>query len=379
MNNETEKNQMAGLDRRNFLSAGMALTVGAASFAAAAPAARAQTESDIQLDGALSATRRIGNLEVSPIGLGCMSMAPGFYNPAPDPQEMVQVIRGAHALGVTFFDTAEIYGPFISERIVGEALEPIRDEVVLATKFGFAFNSNGGYAGRNSQPAHIKQAVEGMLERLRTDRIDLLYLHRMDPNVPIADIAGAVGDLIREGKVLEFGVSEVSPEILRGAHAVTPVAAVQSEYSVFERLPRVAMFETCEELGVSFVPWGPTMRGLTTDHLNEYSRFGGGDRRASVPFFAPEALATNMEIVRLLRRWADAKGASPVQISLAWMLAEKPYIVPIPGTTKLHHARENFEAANISFTAEDLARFNQELDALPVAGNRPDSAAFESQ
>ncbi|MBE3639982.1 aldo/keto reductase [Mangrovicoccus algicola] len=378
MTNLSEDTPINGIHRRDLLGSGIALSVGAAAaLGATALPARAQG-SETATGGNVSGTRRLGSLEVSPIGMGCMSMAPGFYNPAPEPQDMVRVLRNAHELGITFFDTAEVYGPFISERIAGEALEPIRDEVVIGTKFGFSFNENGGYAGRNSQPAHIKQAVEGMLERLRTDRIDLLYLHRMDPNTPIEDIAGAVGDLIREGKVLEFGVSEVSPEILRGAHALTPVAAVQSEYSVFERLPEVAMFENCEELGVSFVPWGPVMRGLTTDHLNEYSRFDG-DRRATVPFFAPDALVTNMEVVRLLRRWADGKGVTQAQISLAWMLAQKPYIVPIPGTTKLHHARENFEARNVSFTSSELARFNEEFDALPIAGNRPESAAFESQ
>lgn len=288
-----------------------------------------------------SATRRrLGDLEVSAIGLGCMAMAPGFYNPAPERFEMVRLIRDAHQMGVTFFDTAEVYGPFISEEIVGEALAPIRNEVVIATKFGFNYEGSS-VRGRNSRPAYIKERVDGMLRRLRTDRIDLLYLHRIDPNVPIADIAGAVGYLISDGKVRAFGVSEVNPETLRGAHAVTPVAAVQSEYFLLERPPEVVMLDTCAELGVGFVPWGPTMRGLLADNFNAYSRFASQDRRASVPFFAPEALETNMKVVALARDWAQRKDATPVQIALAWLLAQRDFIVPIPGTTRWPHLREN--------------------------------------
>ena len=324
------------------------------------------------------AKRKLGPLEVSPIGLGCMAMAPGFYNPAPDHAAMVRLIRDAHAMGVTFFDTAEVYGPFISEEIVGEALAPIRNAVVLATKFGFNYNGNS-VSGRNSQPAHIKTRVEGMLKRLRTDRIDLLYLHRMDPNVPIADIAGAVGELIAAGKVRAFGVSEVNPETLRGAHAVTPVAAVQSEYSLLERLPEIAMLDTCAELGIGFVPWGPTMRGLLADGFNAYSRFDSRDRRASVPFLAPAALETNMKIVALAREWAQRKNATPVQIALDWLLAQRDFIVPIPGTTKWPHLRENMGALDLRFTAAELAEFRSALAALPIVGNRPASKAKENE
>ncbi|MFV0359255.1 aldo/keto reductase [Tropicimonas sp.] len=367
----TDMKPTSDLSRRAILASGAAL-----GLASLATGAQAQTG---QPTAATAGTRQLGSLEVSPIGLGCMAMAPGFYNPPPARDEMVRLIRDTHDMGVTFYDTAEIYGPFISEEIVGEALEPIRDEVVLASKFGFSFNANGGYAGRNSQPDHIKQAVEGILGRLRTDRIDLLYLHRMDPNVPIADIAGAVGDLIAEGKVREFGVSEVNPETLRGAHAVTPVAAVQSEYSLLERLPEVAMLDTCAELGVGFVPWGPTMRGLLADNMNEYTRFASQDRRANVPFFAPEALETNMAVVALARDWAQRKDATPVQIALAWVLAQRDFIVPIPGTTKWPHMRENWGATEVSFTGEELAEFRTALEALPVAGNRPDSKARENE
>ena len=291
---------------------------------------------------------------------------------------MVRLIRDAHTMGISFFDTAEVYGPFISEQIVGEALAPIRNEVVLATKFGFNYNGNS-VTGRNSQPAHIKARVEGMLHRLRTDRIDLLYLHRMDPNVPIAEIAGAVGDLISEGKVRAFGVSEVSPETLRGAHAVTPVAAVQSEYSLLERLPEVAMLDTCAELGIGFVPWGPTMRGLLADGFNGFSRFATQDRRAAVPFFAPEALETNLKIVALARDWAQHKNATPVQIALAWLLAQRDFIVPIPGTTKWPHLRENLGALDVRFSASELAEFRSALEALHIVGNRPASKAKENE
>lgn len=370
-----DKRPAADLSRRAILASGAAL--GLASLASEAQAQSARSTPNAA--SAITGTRRLRSLVVSPIGLGCMAMAPGFYNPPPDRARMVRLIRDAHQMGVTFFDTAEIYGPFISEEIVGEALQPIRNEVVIASKFGFAFDANGGLVGRNSQPAHIKRAVDGMLRRLRTDRIDLLYLHRMDPNVPIADIAGAVGDLIAQGKVREFGVSEVNPETLRGAHAVTPVAAVQSEYSLLERLPEVAVLDTCAELGVGFVPWGPTMRGLLADNFNEYSRFASQDRRSNVPFFAPEALETNMRVVALAREWARRKEATPVQIALAWLLAQRDFIVPIPGTTKWPHLRENLGATEIRFTSDELANFRAALKALPVAGNRPDSKAMENQ
>ena len=364
-------NGTSSLSRRAILTSGAA--AGLAATAALTTSTQAQTTSQTS-----TGPRRLGPLEVSPIGLGCMAMAPGFYNPQPERSAMVRLIRDAHQMGVTFLDTAEVYGPFISEDIVGEAIAPIRDDIVLATKFGFAFN-NGAYAGRNSQPAHIRQAVDGMLRRLHTDHIDLLYLHRMDPATPIADIAGAVGALIDEGKVRAFGVSEVNPETLRGAHAVTPVAAVQSEYSMLERLPEVAMLDTCAELGVGFVPWGPTMRGLLADNMNAYTRFASNDRRSRVPFFAPEALETNLAVVDLAREWAQRKDATPVQVALAWVMAQRDFIVPIPGTTKWPHLKENLGATEIHFTADELTELRTALNALPVVGNRPDSAAYENQ
>lgn len=370
---------MSRIDRRRFVAGTLgAMAAGPLTGGIQGIAQAQSAPTAVEAGGGRRTQRRLGPLEVSALGLGCMAMAPGFYNPAPDRSAMVRLIRDAHRMGVTFFDTAEVYGPFISEEIVGDALAPIRNEVVLATKFGFDYDGSS-ITGRNSRPAHIKARVEGMLKRLRTDRIDLLYLHRMDPNVPIAEIAGAVGDLISDGKVRAFGVSEVNPETLRGAHAVTPVAAVQSEYSLLERLPEVAMLDTCAELGIGFVPWGPTMRGLLADGFNAYSRFAAQDRRASVPFLAPEALESNMKIVALARDWAQRKDATPVQIALAWLLAQRDFIVPIPGTTKWPHLRENLGALDIRFTADELSEFRTSLAALPVVGNRAVSKARENE
>jgi aryl-alcohol dehydrogenase-like predicted oxidoreductase len=324
--------------------------------------------------------RRLGSLEVSPIGLGCMNMAPGFYNPAPDPQKMVAVIRAAVERGVTLFDTAEVYGPHVSEQIVGEALEPVRNQVVIASKFGFEIaGESPNVRNRNARPEHVRQAVEGMLRRLRTDRIDLLYLHRMDPQVPVEDIAGTVRDLIRDGKARYFGMSEVSPDTIRRAHAVQPVSAIQSEYSLLERLPEVAVLDLCEELGIGFVPWGPTGRALLADRFNEYSRFAEDDRRATVPFFTAEALQANMSLVNLTREWADRKGATPVQFALAWLLAERPFIVPIPGTTKLHHLQENLGALNVEISPEELGQFREQLAQIEVVGARSREEALRDQ
>jgi aryl-alcohol dehydrogenase-like predicted oxidoreductase len=359
--------------RRRSLIAGAGLL--AAGAALAQPALAQQSRPGIV--GKRNATRRLGSLEVSAIGLGCMNMAPGFYNPSPGPKAMVEVIRRAVDLGVTFFDTAEAYGPYVSEQIVGEALQPLRNRVVIATKFGFQYE-NGRTSGRNSRPEHIRQAVEGMLRRLRTDRIDLLYLHRMDPQVPVEDIAGAVRDLIAQGKARHFGMSEVTPETIRRAHAVQSVTAIQSEYSMLERLPEVAVLDVCQELGIGFVPWGPTGRALLADRFNEYSRFADADRRASVPFFTPDALHANMAVVRLARAWADRKGVTPVQFALAWLLAERPFIVPIPGSTKLHHVRENMGAVDVRITPEELRQFRSELSQIRVVGSRARDEALRN-
>ena len=382
MRNEHEgrdQRNHAAHDRRRFLAGSLGAMAAVPLMTGMQGVVRAQSAKPASTAGRRQLPqRRLGPLEVSALGLGCMAMAPGFYNPAPERAAMIRLIRDAHRMGVTFFDTAEVYGPFISEEIVGEALQPIRNEVVLASKFGFNYDGSS-VTGRNSRPAHIKERVDGMLKRLRTDRIDLLYLHRMDPKVPIADIAGVVGDLVSAGKVRAFGVSEVNPETLRGAHAVTPVAAVQSEYSLLERLSEIAMLDTCAELGVGFVPWGPTMRGLLADGFNGYSRFAAQDRRASVPFFASEALETNLKVVALARDWAQRKQATPVQIALAWLLAQRDFIVPIPGTTKWPHLRENLGALEVRFTAGELAEFRTALAALPIVGNRPASKAQENE
>lgn len=290
---------------------------------------------------------------------------------------MIPVIRGAVDLGVTFFDTAEVYGPFTDEELVGEALAPIRDQVVIASKFGFDF-SNGERAGRNSRPEHIRKAVEGMLKRLRTDRIDLLYLHRVEPNVPVEDVAGTVKELIKEGKALHFGLSEVSPATIRKAHTEQTVAAVQSEYSMIQRALENEVIDTCGELGIGFVPWGAVNRGFLGDKFNEYSRFSEDSRFAAVPYFTPEAIKAHMEVLILVREWARKKDATPAQISLAWLLAQKSFIVPIPGTTKLHHVKENQGALSISFTDAELKEFREALEKIPLVGVRgPETALID--
>lgn len=353
----------SAMNRRALIGGAALLGAASAGPAAAAHGSRGTAQRP-------AGTRRIGPLSISPIGLGCMNMAPGFYNPAPEPRDMVRVIRSAHDMGYTFFDTAEVYGPHVSETIVGEALKPIRNQVTLASKFGFEISGSASARNRNARPEHLRTALDGMLQRLQTDRVDLLYLHRVDPKVPIEDVAGTVRDLIAAGKVRAFGLSEAAPATIRRAHAVQPVAALQTEYSLLERVAEGSIMQTCEELGIGFVPWAPTARALLADRFNEYSRFAEDDRHASVPYFAPDALAANMALVRLVRRWAEDKGVTPVQFALAWLLAQKPFIVPIPGTTKIHHARENIGATVVSFTPDELARFRTELDRIRIVGAR---------
>ena len=370
-NNEDNK----PLKRRDFISksliAGAGLTATPMVFANNDISSKNSTENRSAID---LGKRRLGNLEVSPIGFGCMSMTSGSYNPPRSKKDMIPVIRGAFDLGVTFFDTAEVYGPFTNEALVGEALAPVRDQVVIASKFGFDF-SNGKRAGRNSRPEHIRKAVEGMLRRLRTDRIDLLYLHRLDPNVPIEDVSGTVKDLIQEGKALHYGLSEVSPATIRKAHAIQPVSALQSEYSLIERVLENQVLDTCGELGIGFVPWGPVCRGFLGDKFNEYSRFSQDSRLAAVPYFTPAAIRAHMEVLVLVREWARKKDATPAQISLAWLLAQRPYIVPIPGTTKMHHLKENQGALSITFTDIELQEFRKALEKIKLIGVRtPDTA-----
>ncbi|MCM5664005.1 aldo/keto reductase [Galbibacter mesophilus] len=318
--------------------------------------------------------RKIGTLEVSAIGLGCMSMA-GVYNPRQDKAEMIKVIRKAIENGVDFFDTAEVYGPQYSEEIVGEALKPFRNQVSIASKFGFDFSGNGRN-GRNSRPEHIRTAVEGMLKRLQTDTIDLLYLHRMDSGTPIEDIAGTVKDLIKEGKARNFGLSEVNPETIRKANAVQKVAALQSEYSMLERVMEHDIFPLCEELNIAFVPWGPLCRGMLTGRFDENYIPETGFRRAGVPYFTPEALQANLKVTELAKQWAVKKNATPAQIALAWAIAQKPYIVPIPGTTNPNHLMENIGALNVQFSNSELKEIRTSLEAIPTIGFRTKESVF---
>ena len=317
--------------------------------------------------------RKLGNsnLEVSSLGLGCMGMSFG-YGPAADKQEMIALIRSAVEHGVTFFDTAEVYGPFTNEELVGEALAPFRDQVVIATKFGFAPDPEDGgkWTALNSRPDHIKQVAEASLKRLKVDAIDLFYQHRVDLNVPIEDVAGAVKDLIREGKVKHFGLSEAGAKTIRRAHAVQPVTAVQSEYSLWTRGPEAEVLPTLEELGIGFVPYSPLGKGFLTGKISENTKFDSTDFRNVVPRFTPEARKANQALVDLLTNVAERKKATPAQIALAWLLAQKPWIVPIPGTTKLHRLKENLGAASVELTPDDLREIDSASSKIEVEGAR---------
>jgi len=314
--------------------------------------------------------RKLGksNLEVSALGLGCMSMSFG-YGPPADKQDMIALIRTAVDRGVTFFDTAEAYGPFTNEELVGEALAPVRDQAVIATKFGFKFEG-GKQAGLNSQPAHIREVAEASLKRLKTDRIDLLYQHRVDPNVPIEEVAGTVNDLIREGKVKHFGLSEAGVQTIRRAHAVQPVTALQSEYSLWWREPEKEIMTVLEELGIGFVPFSPLGKGFLTGKIDDKTKFDSTDFRNIVPRFTPENRRTNLAFVEWLTKFAEQKHATPAQIALAWLLAQKPWIVPIPGTTKLSRLEENIGAAAILLAADDLREIESAVSKIAVHGAR---------
>ncbi|MBR1156744.1 aldo/keto reductase [Bradyrhizobium sp. JYMT SZCCT0428] len=316
--------------------------------------------------------RRLGNsgLEVSAIGLGCMGLSFG-YGPAVEKQTGIALIRAAVERGVTFFDTAEVYGPFTSEELVGEALAPVRDQVVIATKFGFDIDpKTGAQSGLSSRPEHIKQVAEASLKRLRTNVIDLFYQHRVDPNVPIEDVAGAVKDLIREGKVRHFGLSEAAAPTIRRAHAVQPVAALQSEYSLWWREPEEMILPTLEELGIGFVPFSPLGKGFLTGAISETTTFDKSDFRNVVPRFAPEARKANQALVDLLGKIAGGKKSTSAQIALAWLLAQRPWIVPIPGTTKPHRLEENVGAAAVTLTSADLGEIERTISAVAVQGAR---------
>jgi len=318
--------------------------------------------------------RKLGNsnLEVSAIGLGCMGMS-FSYGPPKDKKEMTSLLRAAVERGVTFFDTVEVYGPFTNEKLVGEALSDLRKQIVIATKFGFDLSGSDhrpGAAGLNSQPAHIKEAVEGSLKRLKVEVIDLLYQHRVDPNVPIEDVAGAVKELIQEGKVKHFGLSEAGAQTIRRAHAVQPVTALQSEYSLWWRRPEAEILPLLEELGIGFVPYSPLGKGFLTGKIDENATFDSSDFRSTLPRFTPEALKANQALIDLLGSIAKRKKATPAQIALAWLLAQKPWIVPIPGITKLHRLEENIGAVSVELTPDDLHEIESTASKITVLGAR---------
>ncbi len=318
--------------------------------------------------------RKLGksNLEVSALGLGCMGMS-FSYGPPKDKQEMTALLRAAVERGITFFDTAEVYGPYVNEELVGEALAPFRKQVVIATKFGFDLSGSDnrpGAAGLNSQPANIKRAVEGSLRRLKVETIDLLYQHRVDPNVPIEDVAGAVKELIQAGKVKHFGLSEAGVQTIRRAHAVLPLTALQSEYSLWTRTPEKEVIPTLAELGIGFVPYSPLGKGFLTGAMNENTRLESTDFRSTLPRFTPQAMKANQTLIDLLGSIAQRKKATPAQIALAWLLAQKPWIVPIPGTTKLHRLEENIGAISVELTPDDLRDIDTAASRITVQGAR---------
>ena len=323
-------------------------------------------------------TRKVGNLEVSALGLGCMSMS-AVYGPPADKQEMIKLIRVAHDRGVSLFDTAESYGPFINEELLGEALEPIRDKVVIATKFGFDIDLKTGErrGGTNSRPEHIKAVADACLKRLRTDRIDIFYQHRVDPEVLIEDVAGAVKELIAEGKVKHFGLSEAGVQTIRRAHAVQPVTTIQSEYSLFWRGPEAELLPVLEELGIGFVPFSPLGAGFLTGKIDENTKFDPTDFRNNVPRFSPEARKANLALVDLIKAVAEWKGATPAQVALSWLLAQKSWIVPIPGTTKLHRLEENLGSVDVELTAADLSEINGAASKIEIKGERLPEAALK--
>jgi aryl-alcohol dehydrogenase-like predicted oxidoreductase len=321
----------------------------------------------------LSNKRKLGTtLEVSSIGLGVQNMTRTYQTTIPSRPEMLNIIRTAFDKGVTLFDAAEAYGPFEVEKILGEGISSFRNKIVIETKFGWNIDQETGarLPGLNSRPEHIKIVVEGMLKRLRTDRIDLLYQHRVDPQVPIEDVVGAIQDLIKEGKVLHYGLSEPGPQTVRRAHKIHPMAAIQNEYSLLWRGPEKEIIPLCEELGIGFVPWSPLGVGFLTGAIDANTRFAQGDFRGMETRFSPENLASNMALVDLLKKWSLQKEATPAQISLAWLLAQKPWIVPIPGTTQMAHMLENIKADEIKFTPDELNKFNNQLDAIQIKGER---------
>jgi aryl-alcohol dehydrogenase-like predicted oxidoreductase len=365
------------MERRDFLALGLALTAAALPAASLASQLRGSTAAGPAKQPSLG-RRRLGSLEVSSVGLGCMSRT-GHYNPPGDKQEMIALIRAAVERGVTLFDTAEFYGPFRNEELVGEALAPFKGKVVIASKFGFAFKDGRPTGGRSSRPESIRRALDGSLQRLRIDTVDLYYQHRVDPEVPIEDVAGTVKELIQAGKIRHFGLSEAAPATIRRAHAVQPVTAVQTQYSLLERFAEPEVLPTCEALGIGFVPWGPLARGFLSGRFDVSSRFEKGDRRSEVPAFTPEALKANMPLLALVREWAKKKGVTPAQFSLGWLLAQEPWIVPIPGTTNRQHLEENLGAVAVKLTADELKEIRTALAGTALQGVRTSESALKDQ
>lgn len=367
---------MAPSTRRDFLTRhsllGVAFALGPAACAGSQVSALSAPASPPPSGVSRPERRKLGSLEVSSIGLGCQDMTGTFYATQPNRADMLGLIRAAYERGVTFFDAAEAYGPLEVERIVGEGVAPFRDQVVITSKFGWNIDSETGkrLPGLNSRPVHIRVAVEGMLKRLRTDRVDLLYQHRVDPSVPIEDVAGTVKDLINEGKVLHLGLSEMGLQTLRRAHAEQPVTAVQNEYSMLWRGAEAEVIPACEALGIGFVPWSPLGMGFLTGSIGPSTRFVAGDFRAVVPRFSPDNLPANMALVTLLKDWSARKAAAPAQIALARLLAQKPWIVPIPGTTKLPHLIENIGASSVRFSPSELRELSASLAGIEVKGSR---------
>jgi len=364
------------MNRRNLFKSGLALA--GASLLTSGSSGRDLIQGEgkdghlNQLSSPTGRRKLGGTLEVSSIGLGVQNMHRTYQTTIPSRPEMIKIIRAAFDNGVTFFDTAEAYGPFECERILGESVASFRNKIVIETKFGWNVDQNTGkrLPGLNSRPEHIKEVVEGMLKRLRTDRIDLIYQHRVDPAVPIEDVVGAIKDLISQGKLRHYGLSEPGIQTVKRAHAIHPITAIQNEYSLLWRGPEEAILPLCQELGIGFVCWSPLGVGFLTGAIDENTRFASGDIRGIEERFSPENLPNNLALVKLLKSWAERKGSTPAQISLAWLLAQKPWIVPIPGTTQMAHMLENIGASNVKMSSDELKQFNDELSAISIKGLR---------
>jgi len=373
-NNKSREIQGGAVARRDFLTKAVfaGATVALSSVSSAASLQHASSPGAGDATSQAKGRRKLGTLEVSSIGFGVQNMSRKYETTVPYRPEMIKIVRAAYDHGVTFFDTAEAYGPFECERILGESITPFRDKVVITSKFGWNIDPETGQfrMGLNSRPEHIKQAVEGMLKRLRTDRIDLLYQHRVDPQVPIEDVAGAVKDLMSQGKVLHWGLSEMGPKTLRRANATLPVTAVQNEYSMLWRGPEEVVIPLCQELGIGFVCWSPLGVQFLTGAIDANTRFAAGDIRGEETRFAPDNLSKNLSLVKLVKEWANRKNAAPGQIALAWLIAQKPWIVPIPGTTEMAHMVQNAGASSIVFTPEEFKELNAAVADIHVQGQR---------